>query len=101
MISVDGERCVLEGPVTLENVVAVLEEGARVLPATPRIVIDLARVTEVDSAAVSLLLEWRRTVERDGRTIAFENLPDNLTSLARLYGVTELLGEKKDERRET
>lgn len=91
MISVDGERCALEGPVTLDNVVAVLEEGARVLPATPRVVIDLAGVTDVDSSAVSLLLEWRRTVERDGRGIAFVNLPDNLMSLARLYGVTELL----------
>jgi phospholipid transport system transporter-binding protein len=100
MISVEGERCTLEGPITFDNVVAVLEEGARALPAAPRIVIDLARVTDVDSAAVSLLLEWRRTVERSGRAIAFVNLPENLQSLARLYGVTELLVETKDERRE-
>lgn len=101
MITVEGGRCALSGPVTLENVVAVLEEGARLLPAVPRVVVDLAGVTEVDSAALSLMLEWRRGVERDGRKIEFVNLPDNLQSLARLYGVTELLGETKEERRET
>lgn len=92
MISVDGERCAVTGAVTLDNVVAVLEESTRVLPAAPHVVVDLAGVTEVDSAAVSLLLEWRRIVEADGRRIDFVNLPDNLKSLARLYGVTELLG---------
>jgi phospholipid transport system transporter-binding protein len=40
---------------------------------------------------VSLLLEWRREAGRQGRTIQFVNLPGNLTSLAKLYGVTEML----------
>jgi phospholipid transport system transporter-binding protein len=50
-------------------------------------------VTEVDSSALSLLLEWRRAAERSGRTIRYRNLPASLKSLAELYGITELLGE--------
>jgi phospholipid transport system transporter-binding protein len=42
---------------------------------------------------LSLLLEWRREAGRNGRSVSYLNLPANLTSLAELYGVTELLGE--------
>ena len=92
MISCDGDRCTLQGPLTMDNVVAVLDEGSRLLPTGPRIMVDLAGVTEVDSAAVSLLLEWRRAAQRNGRKVEFANLSANLKSLAALYGVSELLG---------
>ncbi len=55
------------------------------------VTVDLAGITEVDSTAVSLLLEWRREAERHGRCIRFVNLPGNLTSLAKLYGVIDLI----------
>lgn len=90
MITVEGSRAALTGPVTLASINAILEEGARVLKA-PALTVDLAGVTEVDSTAVSLLLEWRRAALREQRTMAFANHPDNLKSLIRLYGVTELL----------
>ncbi|MBI4196078.1 MAG: STAS domain-containing protein [Betaproteobacteria bacterium] len=91
MISCDGGRCKLQGPVTIGNVAAVLEEGARLFTA-PEVTVDLSGMTEVDSSAVSLLLEWRRAALRGDRRIRFVNLPENLGSLAELYGVTELLG---------
>jgi phospholipid transport system transporter-binding protein len=91
MISCDGDRCKLDGPLTLENIVAVLEAAKRALPPVPQLTIDLAGVTEVDSSAVSLLLEWRRAALREKRKLEFVNLPDNLKSLAQLYGVSELL----------
>ena len=92
MISCDGDHCTLRGPLTMDNVVAVLDEGSRLLPGGPHIVVDLAGVTEVDSAAVSLLLEWRRAARRSGRKVEFANLSTNLKSLAALYGVSDLLG---------
>ena len=54
----------------------------------------LAGVTEVDSAAVSLLLEWRRAAAKAQREIEFANLPPALTSLAELYGVLDLIGDR-------
>lgn len=89
--SSDG-RCMLQGPITIANVQSVLEEGARSMTGA-QVTVDLAGVTEVDSTAVSLLLEWRRRALRDERRIRFVNLPANLKSLAELYGVTGLLGE--------
>ena len=93
MIVVDGGRGTLAGAVTLDNVGAVLEEGNRAFTA-PSITVDLAGVTEVDSTAVSLLLEWRRAALRDKRVIEYVNYPANLKSLIELYGVSELLVDK-------
>ena len=90
MITLNGDRAVLAGPVTLANVNAVLDEGNGVFKA-PSVTLDLAGVTEVDSTAVSVLLEWRRAAAREKRFIGYVNYPDNLKSLIKLYGVAELL----------
>jgi phospholipid transport system transporter-binding protein len=90
MIACSDDRCTLQGPVTLASVDSLLEEGARNMTAAD-VTIDLAGVTEVDSTAVSLLLEWRRQAAAASRTVRYVNLPANLRSLAELYGVTELL----------
>ena len=92
MISCSEGRCVLQGPVTVANIESLLEEGGRQF-AGDQVTIDLAGVTEVDSTAVSLLLEWRRQALRAHRSIRYVNLPKNLKSLAELYGVTDLIGE--------
>lgn len=93
MISCSGDRCALQGPVNMANVESLLEEGARQM-AGAQVTVDLAGVTEVDSSALSLLLEWRRQALRANRTVRYVNLPANLKSLAELYGVTELLGDQ-------
>jgi phospholipid transport system transporter-binding protein len=90
MIECREGRCFVRGPITINNVVALLGQGNGLFTA-PEVTVDLDGVTEVDSSAVSLLLEWRREAGRQGRTIQFVNLPGNLTSLAKLYGVTEML----------
>jgi len=86
----DGERIVLTGPVTLANVAALLEEGRRHL-AEGAGTVDLAGVTELDSSALALLLAWLRDARAGGRAVAFANLPESLQTIARLYGVQDLL----------
>lgn len=92
MIVCNEDRCTIEGPVTADNVLSLLAQGAQQLTG-PRMTIDLSGVTEVDSTALSLLLEWRREAIRNGREVRFRNLPASMKSLAELYGVSELLGE--------
>ena len=92
MIVCNEDRCTIEGPVTANNVVSLMAQGAERFTG-PRVMVDLSGVTEVDSSALSLLLEWRREAVRNGREIRYRNLPGSLKSLADLYGVTELLGE--------
>jgi phospholipid transport system transporter-binding protein len=90
MIECDDGRCVLKGAVTLENALSLREEGLRLFTAQ-EVTLDLGAVAEVDSTALSLLFEWRRAALAANRSIRYVNLPENLTSLARLYGVTELV----------
>lgn len=91
MIVCDGGRCSVQGPITFESAVSLLSQG-RELFASPQVTVDLQGVTDVDSSALSLLLEWRREAAGNGRSIRYLNLPDNLRSLAQLYDVTELIG---------
>lgn len=53
--------------------------------------IDFAGVTDVDTAAVSLILEWKRRAAKENQSLTFTNLPVNLTSLVQLYDVAELV----------
>jgi phospholipid transport system transporter-binding protein len=84
----------LEGPLSFESLPDVLARsrayGERAdLPDT--LTIDFSKVSQVDSSAVALLLEWRREAARLGKTLFFVSLPANLMALAELYGVAELI----------
>lgn len=58
---------------------------------TDNAVIDFTQVGEVDTSAVSLMLEWQRRAAAENKKITFVNLPKGLTSLTSLYGVTTLI----------
>jgi len=90
MIRREAGRMLLSGPVKLGNVAQLLEEGRQHL-AEGVLTVDLGEVTELDSSALALLLAWLREAKAAGRTIAFANLPEALRTIARLYGVEDLL----------
>lgn len=90
MITRDGDRYRVQGPLTMSNITAVLEEGLRLFEGDS-VVVDFAGAEEVDSSAVSLMLEWLRDARRRNRRVQFVNLPANLTSLAKLYDALELV----------
>lgn len=90
MIRLEGVRIVVSGPVTLANAAQVLEEGyARIREGGEAV--DLAEVTEMDSSLLALLLAWLREARRLGRGLEFANLPQGLATIARVYGVVDLL----------
>ncbi len=53
--------------------------------------IDFAQVTDIDTSAISLILEWKRRAQKENKPLKFVNLPANLVSLTQLYGVSELI----------
>lgn len=80
----------LEGSLTLGEVVQVMKEGEHLL-AEGVGAFDLSGLTKVDSAALSLLMNWCRTAHAEGRSLDFRNAPESLHSLAKLYGVSDLI----------
>ena len=81
---------VVSGPVTLVTAAKLLEEGRQHLLEGVRSV-DLAEVTELDSALLALALAWVREARAAKRELVFTNPPDGLQTLTRLYGVEALL----------
>ncbi len=91
MVSRDGDIFRVSGPVTLDNVRAVIEEGARAFDGEADATVDLSGLENVDSSAISMMLEWARDAARGGRRLRFAGLPENLKTLARVYGVLDAL----------
>ena len=92
MIRREGDSLLLEGALTLRTVPELagaveehLRQGVRV--------IDFRGVTEVDSAALALALEWLRQAEesKSRNGLRYTNLPVAMQNLAKLYGVSELI----------
>ena len=90
MIRRDGDRMLVGGPLTLASVTAALHEGNAAIGQGVRSV-DLSEVGELDSSALALLLAWLREAKRLNRDLSFANPPQGLTTIARLYGVADLL----------
>lgn len=90
MIVREGEYFRVRGPITMDNVEGLLEEGRRLF-ADGEVKVDLAGVTEVDSTSVSLLLQWLRDASARGQRLTFHHIAPNIHSLAALYGVTDLI----------
>ena len=90
MIEREGERLLVRGAVTLADVTRWRDAGLQAID-RDGLTIDLAGVEEADSSALSLLLEWQRAAKARGFRIKYSGLPDNLRSLAQVYGVLDLL----------
>jgi phospholipid transport system transporter-binding protein len=88
-IAAEGGRIRVSGPITFATAAGLGVAAEQCM--TGDVVVDLAAVTEVDSSALSLLFEWQRAALRRKCKVSFCNLPASLSSLAELYGVTELI----------
>ena len=90
MIVRDGSRLQVQGAVTMGNVKSVLEAGLQQLGPELKEV-DFSGLEEVDSSAISMVLEWLRVSQSRNLQLRIVNMPDNMKSLAALYGVLELI----------
>ena len=91
MIALEGDTLRLDGPIVMANVGEFLRAGSMHVGSAD-LTLDLSAVTEVDSSALALLLEWRREAARRSRKLHLLNLPANLRTLAEVYGVVPLIG---------
>lgn len=85
-----GDRLAVSGNMTMETAATLLAAGAAEV-ATAEPLFDLADVSAIDSSGLAVLFGWQRAAQVQGKTLRIENPPQNLISLAEVYGVTELL----------
>lgn len=89
-IYLDGNKIAVRGSITFNNVVELTQQGIGLIDGHCQVV-DLNEVTEVDSSAVSMLLEWLRIAKMRKLDLHFVNLPENLNSLLKLYGLSGII----------
>lgn len=85
-ISQEGKCWQLSGNILMQTA-GELVGTSKQYPMLPDMIIDFAQVKEVDTAAISLMMEWQRVAKDAGVRVTFLNLPENLLSLTKLYGV--------------
>jgi phospholipid transport system transporter-binding protein len=90
MIRLSGDCLQVVGPMTIALATTLKSEGESAI-GTGASVVDLSQVTEVDSASLAVLFDWLRTARGRGIPLSIAHLPENVRSLAQLYGVADLL----------
>ncbi|MEO8444644.1 MAG: STAS domain-containing protein [Gammaproteobacteria bacterium] len=83
----------VKGPVTFDTAGTLLADGRALFAGVPAATVSLGGISSVDSAGLALLLEWLRLARSEGRSLAFEHIPEKLLAIARLSGVESLLTE--------
>jgi phospholipid transport system transporter-binding protein len=89
-----GNRIEIGGALTLDSASVALQTGRDALarlPAGADAVFDLGQVAAVDSAGLALVFAWLRDAQAAQRKLTFVHLPQQLLSLAAVYGVGDLL----------
>lgn len=81
------------GPMTFKTVTALLRQSDGRFLRGERAQVDLSQVGDSDSAGLALLIEWKRLARQNNGIVTFANMPPQLTSLARISEVDELLNE--------
>jgi phospholipid transport system transporter-binding protein len=89
--SLGGGRFRVSGVLDATTVGELLKQSQDRFANLDRIEIDFAGVSEGDSAGLALLIEWLRFAKDAQRPIQFANVPGQVSALARISEVDDLL----------
>jgi phospholipid transport system transporter-binding protein len=91
VLATDDARLRVEGVLDFSTVGPLAAEAKRLFAGGGARDIDLAGVTQANSAGVALLLEWLAIARTRQVSLRFHNLPAPLARIAQLTNVTPLL----------
>tara|TARA_A100000164_G_scaffold378933_1_gene421883 strand:+ start:1378 stop:1725 length:348 start_codon:yes stop_codon:yes gene_type:complete len=79
------------GDLTFDSIDGALEIGKKLFSLKENITINLSKVKKVDSAGLSLLLEWISFFNQSDKEITYEKIPEQITNIAKISGVISIL----------
>jgi phospholipid transport system transporter-binding protein len=86
---------VLSGTLDFANAAAVFVQSAEWLKPHIR-ELDLAAVSNADSAALAMLVVWAAQAQRRGNTLSYRHVPEGLRALAKSCAVDAVLSIRAD-----
>ena len=90
MIVFEKNQWMLSGDITIEKIPSLID-SIKKQKIDKKTTIDLSKVTSIDTSTLSLIFELQRQAKKTQSQFIFKNLPKNLNSLAKLYGVEDLV----------
>ncbi|MGI9130149.1 MAG: STAS domain-containing protein [Candidatus Methylopumilus sp.] len=90
MIVFEKNQWHLSDDLTIEKIPAIIDLINK-QKADKKTTIDFSKVTSIDTSTLSLIFELQRQAKKTQSQFVFKNLPKNLNSLAKLYGVEDLI----------
>ena len=91
-VSVEGDVLKLSGRLDLTTLMGFRQELAARFPFDREITVNLEQLEIDGSAVLALLILMARQARKDGGSVTFTGVSDNLSAMAALSGLTELLG---------
>ncbi len=83
----DNGQWLLHGELTFASIHGKLVESPPFLRGSKDIILDLAHVTNTDSAGLALMIEWIKITRHQRAQLHFKNVPKQLLNLAKLSGL--------------
>lgn len=87
----NGTKVALDGELTIYTAAAVRERLLRVLENCARLTLDTAKVSEIDTAGLQVLLSTRRSCQEGGVPFAFPHSGQAVGQTLTLFGLGERL----------
>ena len=84
-------RFAISGAFGFATAADILEQSRKLFEPYDVLEVDLAGVTQADSAGLALLLEWVNWAKHYVREISFLNMPEQVKAIARICEVEDLL----------
>ena len=82
----------VSGVLNFDTVPALMKQAELAFKSQNAVSVDLAKVTDSNSAGLALLLEMVRVTKSQNKTINFKNLPEQICIVANAYGIDCELG---------
>src|SRR5262245_5827557 len=96
--SLGGGRFRVSGVLDATTVGELLEQSEARFTDGKELEVDLSGVAEGDSSGLALLIEWLRAAKQRGQAIRFDHVPAQVSALARISEVEDLLAMNEVDR---
>ena len=90
-IKQEADVIVVAGTLDFSNVMDLYAQSLAMLEKSNKLSFDFSQVQSGGSAALALILEWMKYAKKNNKSIQIKQLSPELTSLARVAGVDQLL----------
>ena len=90
-LRIDGDVCYLDGVIDFDTAPKLLTDVSGQFEANRSLMVDFSSVTQANSAALALLLEWKEQAMEKGCTVNHQNLPDSIRQLSEICQVSEFI----------